>query len=156
MDIPPEILAYLVSATEEVFETMVFQPIRRLPAISGEQARPQSSVVASVPVAGHRRGVVAFHSSQATARRIAGSMLGLPGDSFSAEVPDAIGEVANMIAGTFRNKLAEFEPASSISVPVVTVGSDFSTYCGGHVRRMFCPFTLEGKPIYVELVLTGE
>jgi chemotaxis protein CheX len=156
MEISSEILAYLVSATEEVFETMVFQAIRPLPAISGGQARPPLNVVASVPFAGHRRGLVAFHSSQATARRIAGSMLGLPGDSFSVEIPDAIGEVANMIAGTFRNKLAEVEPASSISVPLVTVGSDFSTYCGSHVRRMFCPFTLEGQPIYVELVLTSE
>jgi chemotaxis protein CheX len=156
MDIPPQILSYLVSATEEVFETMVFQAIRPLPAISGSHPRPLSTVVASVPFAGHRRGLVAFHSSHATARRIAGSMLGLPGDSFSVEMPDAIGEVANMIAGTFRNKLAEVEPASSISIPVVTVGSDFSTYCASHVRRMFCPFTLDGQPIYVELLLTTE
>ena len=42
------------------------------------------------------------------------------------------------------------------AVPVVTIGSDFSTYCGSHVRRMFCPFTLGGQPIFVELILTSD
>jgi chemotaxis protein CheX len=156
MDISPEILVYLVSATEEVFETMVFQTIQPLPPIAGDHPRPPSNVVASVPFAGHRRGLVAFHSSLATARGIAGSMLGVPAETVNGEMPDAIGEVANMIAGTFRNKLADVEPASSISVPVVTIGSDFSTHCASEVRRMFCPFTLGGQPIYVELVLTSN
>jgi chemotaxis protein CheX len=156
MDIPTDILSYLVSATEEVFETMVFQTIEPLPAIAADHERPRSNVVASVAFAGHRRGLVAFHSSLATARGIAGSMLSIPADMVNGEMPDAIGEVANMIAGTFRNKLAAVEPASAIATPTITIGSDFSTHCVSHVRRAFCPFTLEGQRIYVELVLTGD
>jgi chemotaxis protein CheX len=156
MEISTDILAYLVSATEEVFEKMVFKTIEPLPAVGEDHPRPPSNVVATVPFAGHRRGLVAFHSSFATANGIAAAMLGMSADAVNGEMPDAIGEVANMIAGTFRNKLVAVEPSSDIALPIVTIGSNFSTRCVSHAHRVFCPFTLEGQPIYVELVLTGK
>src|SRR5215510_7361170 len=117
-----DVLTLLVAATEEVFETMVFKPLVRCQPIEGPDAlRPRCNVVASVSFAGHRRGLVAFHSGHATAREIAGAMLGLPVETINGEMPDAIGEVANMIAGAFRTKLAAIEPACAISVPTVTI-----------------------------------
>jgi chemotaxis protein CheX len=154
--ISTEILSYLVSATEEVFEKMVFQTLTPLPSIEADQERPPSNVVASVAFAGHRRGYVAFHSTLDTARGITGAMLDIAVDAISNEMPDAIGEVANMIAGTFRNKLAAVEPISAIAIPTVTVGSNFATFCSGHARRAFCPFELEGQRIFVELVLSPD
>jgi chemotaxis protein CheX len=154
--ISTDTLSYLISATEEVFQMMVFQVLERLPPIAADQPRPPATVVASVAFAGHRRGYVAFHSTLGTARRITASMLGLPVDAISNQVPDAIGEVANMIAGTFRNKLAAVEAASAIAVPTITIGSEFSTFCSGHARRAFCPFALDGQRIFVELVLSPD
>ena len=66
------------------------------------------------------------------------------------------GEVANMIAGCFRTKLAAIEPASAIAVPTVTVGSDFATIYPNDVDRVLCPFSLDSDTVYVELVLTGK
>ena len=63
-------------------------------------------VVATVAFAGHRRGLVSIHSSIDAARSIACAMLGIPEEEITGEIPDAMGEVANMVAGTFRNKLA--------------------------------------------------
>jgi chemotaxis protein CheX len=156
VDISTEILAYLVSATEEVFEMMVFQTIEPSPAIGANSERPPSNVIATVSFAGHRRGFVAFHSSLAAARGITGAMLGMEADTVTSEMPDAIGEVTNMIAGTFRNKLAAVEPASAIAVPTVTIGSDFSTFCPGHASRAFCPFAFDGQRIFVELMLSPD
>lgn len=156
IDIAPDILGYLVSAIEEVFEMMVFQKVEPLPAISAGDTLPPSNVVASVAFAGPRRGYVAFHSTLANARGIAGAMLGMAADDIGDEMPDAIGEVANMIAGTFRNKLAAVEPTSAIAVPTVTIGSDLSTFCTGHARRAFCPFALDGHRFFVELVLSPD
>jgi chemotaxis protein CheX len=156
MTIAPELLTNLVTSTEEVFETMVFKPLARLPVLEGQVGKIPSNVVATVAFAGHRRGLVAVHSTMAGARAIAGSMLGMPPDSLNGEVPDAIGEIANMIAGTFRNRLATIEPASAIAVPTVTVGSDFQTTYLSAVRRAVCPFEMDGQPVSVELVLTGD
>jgi chemotaxis protein CheX len=154
--ISADIVAYLGSATEEVFETMVFQTLQPLPPFDAGKARPASHVVASVAFAGHRRGFVSFHSSLATALDITGAMLSMPADTVEDEMPDAMGEVANMIAGTFRNKMAAVEPPSAIAVPTVTIGSSFSTFCTGQPRRVFCPFEFRGQPIFVELVLSAD
>ncbi len=70
-------------------------------------------------------------------------------------MPDAMGEVANMIAGTFRKKLAAIEPPSDIAVPTLTIGSDFRTQYLGSVRRGNCPFEMDGHTIAVELILIG-
>jgi chemotaxis protein CheX len=156
MTIPDNVLGHLVVATEEVFETMVFKPVSRRPPLDGDAVRPPSNVVATVAFAGHRRGLVAFHSSFDAAREIAGSMLGMPAETLNGEMPDAIGEVANMIAGAFRTKLAAVEPASAIAVPTVTIGSDFSTKYMSAVKRVLCPFQMDAQTLYVELILTGE
>jgi len=156
MTIPAELLTNLMTSTEEVFETMMFKSLTRLPAAEAGAERKGPHVVATVAFAGHRRGLVAIHSSIDAARSIAGAMLGIAIEDLNGEVPDAMGEVANMVAGTFRNKLAAFEPASAIAVPTVTMGSDFATTYLSAVRRARCPFDLEGQPLAVELILTGE
>jgi chemotaxis protein CheX len=153
--ISTEMLSYLRTATEEVFELMVYQTLQALPTFGAERKRSPSQVVASVAFAGHRRGFVAFHSSLATAQGITGAMLGMPVETITGEMPDAIGEVANMVAGTFRNKLAAVEPTSEIGLPTVTIGSDFSTHCTSQASRAFCPFEFDGQEIFVELVLSA-
>ena len=156
MNVSSEVLTQLLAATEEVFETMVFKPILRQDPIDDDSVRPPSNVVATVAFAGHRRGLVAFHSSLGTARYIAGAMLGMPADEINGEMPDAIGEIANMIAGSFRTRLAANEPPSAIAVPTVTIGSDFSTKYMSAVKRVLCPFQMDAQTLYVELILTGE
>ena len=156
MTIPESVLGHLVVPTEEVFETMVFKPLTRGPFLDGDAVRPPSNVVATVAFAGHRRGLVAFHSSLDAAREIAGAMLGMPAETLNGEMPDAIGEIANMIAGAFRTKLAATEPASAIAVPTVTIGSDFSTKYMSAVKRVLCPFQMDAQTVYVELILNGE
>lgn len=156
MTIPAELLTNLITSTEEVFETMVFKPLVRLPVVEHTREVTGAHVVATVAFAGHRRGVVAIHASLETARDIAGAMLGMPAASVDQEMPDAMGEVANMVAGTFRNKQAASEPPSNIAVPTVTLGSDFTTRYSQTVRRAECPFDMEGQRLAVELILIGD
>ena len=155
MRIPEAIVTPLIAATEEVFDTMLAIPLVRQTPIESSPPVP-ANVVATVAFAGHRRGLVVFYSSFGAAREITGTMLGIPPESVNGEVPDAIGEIANMVAGTFRNRLAANEPASAIAVPTVTVGSDFSTVYISAVRRVRCPFEMKGHQISVELILTGD
>jgi chemotaxis protein CheX len=155
VEIPTEIVSHLVTATREVFETMILKQLTEEPPLTREE-KLKSHVVATVAFAGYRRGAVSFHSSLPTAKVIAGAMLGQPAETINGEMPDAIGEIGNMIAGTFRTRLAAVEPASAIAVPSVTVGSDFSTRYPVEARRAVVPFKLEGDSVYVELILTGD
>jgi chemotaxis protein CheX len=110
-------------------------------------------VVGTVGFVGQSSGLVAFYSTLDGARDIAGSMLGMEPAQVNGEMADAIGEVTNMIAGSFRTRLAAQGGTWAITVPTVTVGSDF--YIKAHVagRRVLIPFKMDGHEIFVELIL---
>jgi chemotaxis protein CheX len=154
--ISEEMVADLIASTREVFETMVFQPLDSQTPIEGSALRARSNVVGTVAFAGERCGIVAFYSTTETARTIAGAMLSLPAAQVNGEMADAIGEITNMIAGTFRSKMAAQGSRWAISVPTVTIGSDFYTKYVSDVRRVLCPFTMSQsrEEIFVELILT--
>lgn len=155
MSATPSLLSTLRSATEEVFDTMLALPLQLAPPVPGH-LDVAAHVAAAVAFAGHRRGLVVVHSSFAAARQITSRMLGIPLHEVAGEMPDAMGEIANMVAGTFRNRLAAVEPASDVSVPMITVGTDFSIVYPAPVFRARCPFDMQGEPLSVELILTGN
>ena len=153
--VAPALLDTLMSATEEVFDTMLNLPLGRRPIVTGPLETPVN-VVATVAFAGYRRGLVVVYTTLPAARIITGSMLGLAAEDVNGEVPDAMGEIANMVAGTFRNRLTTTEPPSDISVPTVTIGTDFSTLYSSSAQRARCPFTMQDESLSVELILIGE
>jgi chemotaxis protein CheX len=153
--IPHDMLSVLIASTQEVFETMVFEPVGSETPIEGDAERPKAHVIGTVSFTGERSGVVAFYSTDDTARAITGAMLGIAAADVNGEMPDAIGEITNMIAGTFRTRMAETGARWAISVPTVTIGSDFYTRYVSDVRRVLCPFTMNaGDKVFVELILT--
>jgi chemotaxis protein CheX len=152
-DLLPGCVDHLVASTRQVFATMVNWELTSVTPIEGDALRPKSNVVGTVSFAGERSGVVAFYSTMGTAQDIAGALLGLPPDETGAEVADAIGEITNMIAGSFRTRLAADGGQWAISIPTVTVGSDFYTKYVSDVQRVLCPFRFGSEEIFVELIL---
>lgn len=150
----PGIVDHLVHATNEVFETMVFRTLTTGEPIDGDALRPGSNVVGTVGFAGSACGLVAFYSTLDTAREIAGAMLGLEVSQLNGEVADAIGEITNMVAGSFRTRMAAEGDAWAISVPTVTIGSDFYIKPMSNGRRVLLPFRMGEREIFVELILT--
>lgn len=150
----PGIVQHLVNATTEVFETMVFRELTTGEPIDGDALRPGSNVVGTVGFAGSACGLVAFYSTLDTARDIAGAMLGLPPAEVNGEVADAIGEITNMVAGSFRTRMAADGDAWAISVPTVTIGSDFYIKPMTNGRRVLLPFRMGAQEIFVELIIT--
>ena len=145
----------LIKVTEEVFQTMVFRQLAHKVPIEGDALRPTSNVVGTVGFAGSSNGLVAFYSTLAAARNIASAMLGMPEDDIERDgMADAIGEITNMIAGSFRTHMAANGDAWAITVPTVTIGSDFyiKPLTNGH--RVLIPFGMEGHEVFVELILT--
>jgi chemotaxis protein CheX len=150
----PQTVEHLVQATTEVFETMVFRKLKTGTPIDGDALRPGSNVVGTIGFAGSSSGLVAFYSTLETAREIAGAMLGLAPEDVNGEIPDAIGEITNMVAGSFRTRMAREGDAWAISVPTVTMGSDFYIKPMTNGRRILLPFRMGEQEVFVELILT--
>jgi chemotaxis protein CheX len=147
----------LVTATSDVFRTMVFTEVRPSTPIQGEALRSGRNVVGTIAFTGKTSGLVVFYSTMEVARHITGSMLGMDASAVGDgdELPDAIGELTNMIAGSFRTRVAHaFNETWAISVPTVTVGSDFYTKFVSDVQRILCPFKMPQGEVFVELIVT--
>jgi chemotaxis protein CheX len=145
----------LTAATGEVFRTMVSRHVQAGAPIVGDSSRPRAGVVGTVAFAGTTSGLVVLSSGLETATSITAAMLGIEPASLRGELPDAIGELTNMIAGSFRTRMANLGgEAWVISVPTVTMGSDFHTTFVSDVQRVLCPFRMDGAELFVELIVT--
>lgn len=116
-------LPVLELAIEEVFEIMVGQRVKPAPKTD---AQPQGGFTAMVGIAGALCGILTISCNKATAREIARHMLGPETADSEEQVSDALGEVCNMIAGNFKNKLSSASQSCMLSVPTVIKGEEYS------------------------------
>jgi chemotaxis protein CheX len=144
----------IIRVTEEVFATMVFHSLTRKVPIEGDALRPASNVVGTVGFAGSSNGLVAFYATMDAAKQMAASMLGMEAGEVGDHVADAIGEITNMIAGSFRTQMASSGDTWAITVPTVTVGSDFYIKPLTDGRRVLIPFGMDEHEVFVELIIT--
>jgi chemotaxis protein CheX len=151
--VPDSMVRDVIDSTHEVFETMVFSeavPGTPHPFVAGE---PRAEIVATIALTGPSNAVVTLYGSIAMAKSITASMLGMAVEEINEEYADAIGELGNMIAGSFRNRMTAAGGIWAISVPTVTVGQRIFTHFPEDVGRVVCPFEVSGHQLSVELVL---
>jgi chemotaxis protein CheX len=64
---------------------------------------------------------------------------------------DAIGEICNMIAGNFKNKLTGLSDRCLLSVPTVITGGDYSFHSLADSGALEVTMLFENQPIQVSL-----
>jgi chemotaxis protein CheX len=114
--------ALLEVATREVFELMLGCQLT-LAAATDESTL---DVTAMVGLAGQLCGVLSVRCSGKAAALMTSKMLGVALDKIGSEVADALGEVCNMVAGNFKNKIAGLAEGCMLSPPTVITGSDYT------------------------------
>jgi chemotaxis protein CheX len=148
---PPEtiFLPILECATHEVFEIMLGCQIKSVES-SGHKIK--GGLTAIVGLAGALCGVVTVCCAARTAGQITHGMLGNAAAS-EGQIADALGEMCNMIAGNFKNKLAGTDERCMLSVPSVISGAEYrfhSLVDGSSVRTVVL---FEGAPVVIHLQL---
>jgi chemotaxis protein CheX len=132
-------------ASEEVFEMMVGCGVEtRNPA----GAAP-FEFTAMVGFAGLLCGRFTLRSSKQSAVAMASKMLGVSLNDDDAQIWDAIGEIANMIAGNFKNKIVGLENRCMLSMPTVITGSDYKYRAMKNSSLLEAHLCFEGVPLTV-------
>jgi len=111
-------------SAREVFELMLgchLKPLQPVPETGLD-------ITAMVGLAGQLCGVLSVRSSRESAALMACKMLGAEADKESQEVRDAFGEICNMVAGNFKNKVSGLGEGCMLSVPTVVTGNDYSLH----------------------------
>lgn len=116
-------------AVDEVFSTMLgvgCQPARETAA--PEEGASRDSISAVIGLAGALSGSLVLDSSGPAARRMAGRMTGVEPAEVDAVVRDAIGEIANMLAGAWKGYDAELASGCLLSTPTVVAGTSYEWF----------------------------
>lgn len=114
---PNEIVNRLDSAVSEVFEMMLE---RSCDPMDEDVNIVDGKIVARIQFTGAVSGECILYASPATAAITAEALLGGASETCDPMVDDAIGELCNMIAGGWKNKLEHPQAGCLISVPAVT------------------------------------
>lgn len=141
----------LESATREVFDVMLKSPLEPL----GGNAPSNAELIAMVGLSGRMAGVVSVHCTSAGAREIATKMLQgpLPEEQAEDTARDAVGEVCNMVAGSFKTRLGAAGDDCKLSVPTIVAGAQCSMTPQNQGVRVEVPFQFAGSPLRIVLHL---
>jgi chemotaxis protein CheX len=137
-------------ASCEVFDIMLGT---RLRAYTPAAVPDEDEFTALVGLAGSLCGVLSIRCANQSARIMASLMLGMPPEEVTDDSWDALGEVANMIAGNFKGKLSGIGNHCMLSVPTIIVGSDYQTRALGGSKTLEAIFEFDHKPLWVTLEL---
>ena len=137
----------LDTAAKEVFELMLGCQLTA--AATTEEIN--MDVTAMVGLAGQLCGVLSVRCDQKAATLMTSKMLGVALDKVGREVADALGEVCNMVAGNFKNKIAGLAEGCLLSPPTVITGSDYNLHCMADSPAIEIRMLFESMPIVVSL-----
>lgn len=134
-------------ATREVFQMMLESELQLLDTATD----PATDVASMVGLAGRLCGMLTVRCTRKLGALIASKMLGTAPDPMSPEIADACGEICNMVAGNFKNKISGLNDGCMLSVPTVVTGTDYNLRSLADYPALEVRLQLEGMPIVVSL-----
>lgn len=144
----------LDASVDEVFQLMMgvkcHRAITEMPEVNHAE-----SVTAVVGFGGLLSGACVFKSSSETALTVAARMTGIEFTEVDDTVKDAIGEVCNMLAGSWKGKVPELSANCGLSVPAVITGRDYNLHVQSPEFRLYHVYTFGDDSFSVTIVCDG-
>jgi len=141
-----------VTSTQDVFTTMLSFELIRGPLSVKKDPQPELEISGVIGLTGRAAGVVVVSLSRGVALHAAETMLGSRHEEVDADVIDAVGELANMIAGGAKRQLEELD--MSVSLPSVICGTNHRVQFPSHTTPIAIPFEAESGPICISVGLS--
>ena len=141
----------LEMAVREVFELMLSSQLTAPP--DGAETTPEYT--AMVGLAGQLCGLLSIRCNGKAAALMTSKMLGVELDKVGPEIADALGEVCNMAAGNFKNKIAGLAEGCMLSPPTVVTGSDYALHSLSDSPALEVRLMFEGMLIVISLQINS-
>jgi chemotaxis protein CheX len=138
----------LEMAAREVFELMLGCQLIGAPARVGETSL---EFTAMVGLAGQLCGLLRVQCQETAAALMTAKMLGVELDQVGPDLSDALGEICNMVAGNFKNKIAGLADGCMLSPPMVITGSNYRLHSFSEFPAIEVRLLFEGMPIVISL-----
>jgi chemotaxis protein CheX len=142
---------HISKAVEEIFASMIFMDVVVEEEVSATLAG-ESMLSGVIGFAGDLKGTILIHLPAPVAIAVTNAFLELDLDEVNSEVKDAIGELANMVAGGFKYHLPDNGQGTQLSIPSVISGRGYSCEATGSYSRLVVPFQTPAGPFLAELL----
>jgi chemotaxis protein CheX len=142
---------------QEVFSTMAgITNLLPVPTEISTVTNFEHSITAMVGLAGSYNGIVSLHTSIDLAMFFTSGMLGMEVAEFGDDVRDALGELSNMIAGSFKHHLSGNGATIKISTPSVVAGEKYMYSSGNQSDTLMLRFNAGADTFLVSATLKRE
>jgi len=141
-----------IASLVEAFDTMLGCVIHRGALEVGDACCRGYEISGVIGLSGNAMGTVVVSLSKAVALRATSSMLLVETSEVNSDVIDAVGEIANMVAGPAKAKLEHYR--LQISLPSVVTGVGHQVNFPSNVRPITVPFSSDWGPLALTVGLT--
>jgi chemotaxis protein CheX len=143
----------LDASVEEVFRMMLGVNCQRYTG-PAEIAEPVS-VTAVVGFGGLLSGACVFRSGASAAIKIATHMTGMKLEEVDDTVKDGIGELCNMLAGSWKGKVPDLAANCGLSIPTVITGRDYNLHVQAPEFKLHHSFKFDDTSFEVTIICDG-
>lgn len=134
----------------EIFSSMVFLDIKSLDGVDPEPMQG-SMLSGMIGLAGDLQGTLLIHLPDQAAIAITNAFLGMELSAVDDDVKDAVGELANMVAGGIKYLMPENARDIALAIPSVVRGKGYSCEATGRFERAGVVFELAAGRFIVEV-----
>jgi chemotaxis protein CheX len=139
-----KLLQQLTHDVRDIFDTMVgIDGLLHLPIYIDPVTHFKDCISSMVGFAGIYNGLVSMHMTSSLAMAVAGCMLGEDVSDINDDVNDAIGEITNMIAGSFKQHLSKSGLDIQISIPSIVNGNEYVITLGNNPDQIAVRFATD-------------
>lgn len=140
-----------VNALSSAFSTMLGCEVQRGQISLNHGCVLQHDISGVIGLSGNAVGTVVLSLSAPVAMGAAATMLMCEITEINGDVVDAVGELANMVAGAAKAKLEEFN--MSIGLPTVITGSGHEVRFPSNITPITIPFETQWGPLTLDVGL---
>ena len=147
-----ELVKSLIKDVQDVFINMYgVEDLMHLPIQIDVTTHFKDCLTSMVGLAGTYNGLVSVHIPWQLAISFTSLMLGMEVTEIDDDVNDAMGEIANMIAGSFKQHLSKGGSDIQLSTPSIVNGADYVVSSGNNLENITLKFATEDEWFMVAL-----
>jgi len=146
----------IIESTQEIFSSMIMLDVTPGEPFIRSHNMLKNSISGLIGLAGTTKGMLAIHLPNAAALAVTTAFLGMEVEEIDEDVRDAVGELANMLAGSVKSALDPKGSDIKLSMPSAVYGEEYSVDCLAHAQSITVPFQLEELTFLVELQIRTE
>lgn len=147
-----QLTEHLDRDVREIFSTMIGAEVSASSA-TDTVTKFNDCVTAMVGFAGSYNGMISINTPQKLAMAFTSQMLGMDVTECAEDVHDALGEIANMIAGSFKHHFVTDGHEAQLSTPSVISGEHYVVTVGSIPDTLSLVFESSGEKFLVNVYL---